>query len=223
MKIFLILLTLFVFSTAIAAQTTDTQSWNDVQLILPLKTSKDSKNKKINDVVLNLDGILRLGRNVSYPVDARFAATLDFRVNSYLKISTGYVYQRFEQIPQRKSFQTRLSIAANLEKKYDSFSFRHRSQFEYRFLNSRPNTEVYRPRFQVAYSLKNHQKELFAPFVSAEPFYDFRQHKWVRKEFYAGISKKLTPRVALDLYYIRVNSKPVNINALGTNLKIRLW
>lgn len=222
MKIFFILLTLLVFSTAIAAQTSDTQFWNDLQLIIPLKTSKDSKNKKINDVVLNLDGILRLGRNVSYPVDSRFAATLDFRVNNFLKVSTGYVYQRLEQIPQRKIFQTRLSVAANLEKKYDLFSFRHRSQFEYRFLNSRPNTEVYRPRFQVAYSLKHNEKEIFAPFVSAEPFYDFKQHKWFRKEFYAGISKKLAPRVSLDVYYIRVNTKPVNVNALGTILKIKL-
>ncbi|MGI8469225.1 MAG: DUF2490 domain-containing protein [Pyrinomonadaceae bacterium] len=223
MKLFFLFLILFVFSTETFAQKSDYQSWNDLQLILPLKTVKDSKNKKVDKIVLNLDGVLRLGRNVSFPVDDRVSASLDFRVNKFLKLSPGYLYQRFEQIPHQRSYATRLSFAANLEKKFDLFSLRHRSMFEYRFQNFRPNTQVYRARFQIAYSLKHKEKEIFAPFVSEERFYDFQLHKANRNEFYAGITRRLTPKVSLDLFYIRLDAKPVNANALGTNLKIRLW
>ncbi|MGI9036079.1 MAG: DUF2490 domain-containing protein [Pyrinomonadaceae bacterium] len=223
MKLFFIFLILFVFSTEIFARQTDAQVWNDLQLILPLKTVKDAKNKNVDQIVLRLDGVARLGRDVSFPVDNRVAATLDFRVNKYLKFSSGYLYRKFEQIPNRKSYETRLTFAANLEKKFDLFTFRHRSQIEYRFLNYRPNTEVYRPRFQLFYSLKHDKKEIFAPFVSEERFYDFRQHKTTRNEFYAGVTRRLTRKVSLDLYYVRLNTNPVNANALGTILKIRLW
>lgn len=224
MKIPILFAALILSATAVFAQTpTDTQWWNDLQLTAPLLTGKDKHDKKIDKIVLTLDGIVRFGRDVSYPVDRRFSATVDFRVNKYLKISPAYLYQRYEQLKNQRTYESRLSIAANLEKKFDLFTFRHRSMFEYKFRNFRPNTEVYRSRFQLSYSLVRHKKELFAPFVTAEPYYDFKLHALNRKEFFAGISRKLSPRVALDVYYIRLEGKPVDANALGTNLKIRLW
>lgn len=222
-RVLLFIIFLFIFSTEIFAQAGDTQWWNDLQLILPLKTGKDQKNKSFDKVVLNLDGIVRLGRNASFPVDDRAAATIEFRVNNFLKISSGYLYQRFEQIPRRKSYETRLSFAANLEKKFNLFTLRHRSLVEYRWRNFRPNTEVYRLRFQASYSFRHHEKEFFSPFVSEERYYDFRQHNWNRNEFYAGITRRLTPRVSLDVFYIRLDTAPVNANALGTTLKVRVW
>lgn len=222
MKFFLLVITFFIFSTDIIAQTSDSQWWNDAQLIVPLKIGRDKNNKKFDKIVLNLDGIVRLGRDVSFPVDSRFAAGVDFRVNKFLKISPGYLYQRFEQIPRQRSYETRLSLAANLEKKFDLLTLRHRSMFEYKFRNSRPDTETYRARFQAAYSLKRREKEIFAPFVSEERFYDFQQRKWNRNEFYAGITRKLTPKVSLDVFYIRLDSTTVDANALGTTLKIRI-
>ena len=223
MKFIFPLIFLLTFSTEIVAQKTDFQLWNDLQLIAPLKTVKDDKNKTVDKIVLTLDGITRLGRNASFPVDNRAAATLDFRLNRYLKLSTGYLYRKFEQIPNRKSYESRLSFAANLEKKFDPLTLRHRSMFEYRFLNSRPNIKVYRPRFQAAYSLKRAGKEIFAPFVSEELFYNLETGKRFRNDFYVGISRKLNRQVSIDVFYVRLDTNPVNANAIGTTLKIRLW
>ena len=94
---------------------------------------------------------------------------------------------------------------------------------EYKWRNFRPNTEIYRARFQVFYSLKRKSKEIFAPFVSEEGYHDWKQHAWNRNEFFAGITRKLTPKISLDVFYIRLDASPVDANALGTTLKIRLW
>ena len=222
-KFLFLLVSLLIFSTESFAQKSDFQSWNDLQLIAPLKTVKDQKNKNVDQIVLILDGVVRLGRDVSFPVDNRLAATLDFRVNRYLKLSTGYLYRKFEQIPNRKSYESRLSFAANLEKRFNLLTLRHRSMFEYRFLNSRPNIKVYRPRFQAAYALKRAGREIFAPFVSEELFYNLETGKRFRNDFYAGISRKLTRKFSIDIFYVRLDTTPVNANAIGTTLKIRLW
>lgn len=205
--------------------TRDFQIWNNVQITVPISKGKDRKNKPFDKIDLVLDGTVRLGRNGAYPVDDRFGAALDFRVNQYFKVSPGYLYQRFEEVPHQKTYESRLTIAGTFEKRFADFTFRHRSMFEYRLRNSRPNTEVYRARFQVSHPVRFHDKEIFAPFISEEPYYDFGAKLWNRNEFFAGVSKKLNKNLATDVFYVNQFGKvglPRVVSGIGVNFKIRI-
>ena len=203
----------------------DIQMWNTVQITVPIFKGKDSKDKPFDKVAVVFDGIARLGRNVTYPVDTRFSTTLDFRINKYLKFSPGYLYQRSEIVPRIKNYESRLTLAGNFEKKFANFTFKHRSMFEYKFRNSRSNTQVYRSRYQISHPVKFHEKEIFSPFISEEPFYEFTNKVWNRNEFFAGISRRITKSLVMDFFYINQWAKtglPHTVNGFGISFKVRI-
>ena len=77
-------------------------------------------------------------------------------------------------------------------------------------------------RGQISYSIKHKNKELFAPFVANEGYYDLTNKLWSQNEFHAGISRRLNKRTVLDVAYTRNDSRPFNANALNLTLKIKL-
>src|SRR4051812_559163 len=60
----------------------DTQEWNDVQITVPL-------NKKVDFQLL---GTLRIGRNITRPVDERIGINFSYKLNRYFSLSPGYTH-----------------------------------------------------------------------------------------------------------------------------------
>ena len=215
---------LLFFSVAVFAQTDSlpeqTQSWNEVQLILPLKYGKDRKKKTIDKITATFSGVARIGRNDF--LDNRVSATLDYRINRYLSVFGGVLYRQDEINENQPRNETRLMTGATISKTWRGFTFRDRNMFEHRFRNNRADLNLYRQRIQVSHPITYKEKEIFAPFVSEEGYLDTQTKKWVQNEFYAGITRRLTPKIALDISYLRSDTRPVNVNGLSLNLRIRL-
>ena len=198
------------------------QSWNEVQLIVPLVRSKDAKGKSIDRLTATFNGTLRIGRKNLDFLDNRAGVAIDWRINRYFSILTGGSYRRDELVVNVRRFETRFNTGVNFSETWRKISFRDRNLYEHRFRNGRADLDVYRQRIQASYSFKRGGKELFAPFVSEEGFYDLHLKTWFRNEFYIGITRKLSKKTALDIAYIRNDTRPVNVNGISLNLKIRL-
>ena len=223
---FLALLIFFFNSAAAFSQTSplasEFQSWNEVQLILPLVQAKDSKGKSIDKITATFSGILRIGRNNLDFLDNRAGLTLDFRVNKYLSLSTAALYRKDELVKNVRRYETRLDFGATISKSWRKFTFRDRNMFERRFRNSRADTNLYRQRIQVNYPVNRKNKLLFTPFISEEGYYDLGAKTWIQNEFYAGITRLINRKSSIDIAYLRSDTRPVNVNGLYLGLKMRL-
>lgn len=211
-------------AAAVPAQSlpSEFESWNEIQLIVPLIRDKNSKGKMVDKVTATFSGISRIGRNPVRPLDSRVSATIDYRVNKYLSLMAAVLYRRDELTPRVDRYETRLDLGFVLTKTWGNFTFRDRNVIEHRFRNSRKDINVYRNRGQISYSIKHKNKELFAPFVANEGYYDLTNKLWSQNEFHAGISRRLNKRTVLDVAYTRNDSRPFNANALNLTLKIKL-
>jgi hypothetical protein len=219
------LFSLFLFSQTSFSQTSlpsKFQSWNEVQLIVPLARKKDSKGKSIDKVTATFTGILRIGRKNWDFIDNRYGVTLDFRVNKFLSLMTGALYRKDELVVNRRNYETRLDFGFIASKTWKKITFKDRNMYEHRFRNSRVDTNLYRNRLNISYPIKYKEKEIFSPFISEEGYFDLKTKKWLQNEFFAGITRKLTPKISLDLAYIRNDSSPTNVNGFSTSLKIKL-
>ncbi|MGI8640956.1 MAG: DUF2490 domain-containing protein [Pyrinomonadaceae bacterium] len=216
------------FSTVTFSQTrpikSDFQIWNDTSVTFPLKKSKDKKGKDFDRMTVSINGTLRFGRNASRPVDERIGFGFNYRLNKYISFVPDYLYRGYQPFQGRKDFESRFRFAVVLENKWKYFSLNDRNQIEYRLRNSRQDSVRYRNRFRLNVPVTKDKKELFTPFVSDEPYYDFQAHHWTRNEFFAGIGKRFNKNFAADIFYLLVNDKsfPKTVNGIGVNLRFKI-
>ncbi len=226
MRIFIIFLVVSWCFSSSSAQTakleSEFQSWNDIQLILPLVTSKDKKGGGFDRVTVTFTGTLRVGRKNLDFLDNRAGASVDFRISKYFSLTSAVLYRKDELVKNIRRYETRLDAGAVFSKTWQNFSFRDRNMFERRFRNGRKDTNLYRSRIQINRPFKRRDTELFTPFISEEGYYDLTAEKWSQNEFYAGITRRINKRAAVDIAYVRVDAAPVNVNGLNLSLKIKL-
>lgn len=222
--VLLICAALILFTTSSSAQNLPEkfESWNEIQLIVPLAKGEDRSGKTIDKWTLTLNGIARGGRRPPELVDGRVGALLEYRASRYLTLLTNVLYRRDENTEGVKRYETRLDLGATLSKSFGGLTVRNRAMYEYRFRNSRGNIQLYRNRIHASYPIKKGETVLFTPFVSDEGYYDMTGNTWSQNEFYAGISRKLSNRTTLDIAYVRNDTRPTNVNGLSLALKIRL-
>ena len=198
------------------------ESWNEVQLIVPLKKGEDRSGKTIDKWTLTLNGIARAGRRPPDLVDGRVGVSLEYRASRHVTLLTNLLYRRDENTEGVKRYETRLDLGATLSKSFGNLTVRNRAMYECRFRNGRGDIQLYRNRVYVSYPIKKGETVLFTPFVSDEGYYDMTGKTWSQNEFYAGISRKLSSRTTLDVAYVRNDTRPTNVNGLSLTLKIRL-
>lgn len=198
-----------------------TQSWNEVQVTLPIVSTRDARGKTIDKVTATFSGTARIGRNGQL-LDARAGASFAFRLNKHISALAGIVQRSDELTPNSRRTETRLDIGAILSTTLGHFTFKDRNMIERRFRAGRSDTTLYRHRLQVSYPIKRRGKTLFSPFVSEEGYYDITNSTWAQNEFYVGISRALSKRTAVDIAYVRNDSKPRNVNGPSITLKIDL-
>lgn len=226
---FKILFFLILFcSVSAASQTTppesDFQFWNETQVAVPLVKSKDKNGKDFERVTLFLTGTLRFGRNYTQLVDERIGLGFDFKINKYLTLTPSYLYRAAQPYQNRNEFENRFRFAATVENKWTKFSARDRNLIEYRARHSRADSVRYRNKLQFNFPVHKNRKEIFAPFVSDEIFYDFDERAWTRNELTLGVSRKFTSDFSADFFYLNQRNRGdvlKNVNAFGVNLKFK--
>lgn len=211
-----------VFSQTNNSPETDTQLWHETKIYFPLLKKTDENGKKSDRLSFFVAGNLRFGQNVRHFIDERIGAGLDLTLTKNVSVSTSYLYRAGQPLKNRKEYEHRLRFDLNLEKKWKTFSIKDRNRIEHRIHHSRSDSTRYRNKIQLKIPIKKDGKELFAPFVADEPYYDFSKNKWNRNEFSAGISKKLPGKVSADFFYLlQTNDTQVlkTVHVFGVNLK----
>jgi hypothetical protein len=192
---------------------TDNQQWTDVQLAVPVTKNFD----------FNILGTLRLGRDISRPVDERVGAGSTWRIGKYWTVSPNYLHIGMQPFRGRKIWENRLTLPVTLRFNVDKFRLSDRNQFEHRIRNSGVRTNRYRNRFQVEHPVGDKDWNLLL-FVADEVFYDWSVDRWVRNRFSIGASRVFNKHFTQDLYYLRQNdgvSVPGDLNVIGTTLRFR--
>lgn len=193
---------------------TDNQQWTDVQLAIPVTTQFD----------FNLLGGLRLGRDITHPVDERVGAGFTFRAGKYITVSPNYLHIGMQPFAGRRVWENRLTFPVQIRFNVGEFRLSDRNQFERRLRNSGIKSTRYRNRFQIERSVGS-DKLALSLFISDEVFYDWIVDRWVRNRFSVGGSKVFNKHFTQDFYYLRQNdgvSVPGDLNVIGTTLRFRL-
>ncbi len=222
------LIFVFIFSTSLFSQSTpirsDFQIWNETSVSVPLKKSTDKNGKEFERMAVSINGTLRFGQNVSRPVDERIGLGFNYRLNKYISFAPDVFYRGTQPTKNRRDYESRFRFAVVLENKWKYFSLNDRNQIEYRLRNSRSDSVRYKNRLRLNIPVTKSKKEIFTPFVSDEPYYDFQAHDWTRNEFFAGINKKFNKNFSADFFYLFVKDQsfPKTVNGIGIGLKFKV-
>lgn len=219
MKISILILTIFVASVFSAraqalVDRQDNQSWNDVQLTVPM-------TKKV-DFWTSLT--LRFGKNVTQLNDERIAVGFIIKPNKSWSFHPFYWAIDMRNSRNQLRIEHRLNLRVNYRFPFKSFGLSHRSTFEYRL--RRPlNSWRYRPSLTFDKDIPKNIIPKAKFYATEEVFYDSLLKKFSRNRFTVGITKTLTKQLSLDVYYMRQNdgfSRPGDLNVIGTSWKVKL-
>lgn len=203
----------------------DIQLWNETQVIFPVIKKKDAAGKTVEKLSFFINGNLRFGQNIRRFADERIGFGFTYRQNKHLTFTPSYIYIAQQPASGGKLFESRLRFAVGLENRWKKFAVDDRNLVEYRFRNNTADSVRYRNKLKVVYPVKRGDEELFVPFAANEVFYDFRAKAFSRNELSFGVTRKLTPDISADFFYLwQVNKtgSPRKLNVIGVNLKIKV-
>ncbi len=190
----------------------DIQSWNDIQLTVPM-------SKQV-DFVTQVTG--RFGKNISRLNDARFQIGFVYKPNKSWSFQPFYWQINARNSRSQFRLEHRLNFRIGYKFPIKSFGLSHRSGFEYR-LRRPQNSWRYRPSLTFEKDLPKKFNAKF--YVTEEIFYDSLLEKFSRNRLTIGINKPLTKNLSVDLYFMRQNdgnSRPGDLSVIGTSWKIKL-
>lgn len=219
MKKIFFALSLIVFAAAFAHSQTladeeDFQSWNDVQLTVPMTKKLDFYTAVT----------MRFGKNATRLNDGRYAIGFVYKPNKTWSFMPFYWNIQARNASGKFRQEHRLNLRAVYRFPIKKFGLSHRSWFEYRM--RRPQSSWrYRPSLTFEKDLPKKLVSNAKLFVTEEVFYDSVLKKFSRNRFSVGVTKTLTKNLALDVFYMRQTdgySRPGDLNIIGTSWKVRL-
>jgi hypothetical protein len=172
----------------------DIQSWNDVQLTVPLNKSFDFYTSVT----------MRFGKNVTRLNDGRFAVGVVWKPTKALSIMPFYWNIRARNSRSQFRQEHRLSLRGTYRFPIKSFGLIHQSTYEYR-MRAPANTWRYRAKLTFEKDLPKKFIPSAKFFFGDEVFYDSATRKFSRNRFSIGINKTLNRNLAVDIYYMRQN------------------
>ncbi len=200
--------------TAVPVDHEDFQSWNDVQLTVPMSKQLDFLTRLT----------LRFGNNVSRLTDRRYTFGFAWKPTKAVSISPFYTYVDARNSAGRFRVENRLNLAGTYRFPIKRFGLTHRSTIERRLRNS-GNSWRYRAQLTFDKDIPNKVIPKTKFFMSDEVFYDTISDRFSRNRFAIGITKTLNHNLSLDIYYMRQNdgvARPGDLNIIGTAWKIKL-
>jgi hypothetical protein len=192
----------------------DTQSWNDVQLIVPLSKQFD----------FLVQGTVRIGGNLTTAVDERWGFGFNYKAAKYLTLNELYFHREARPPHGRQEHEDRLSFGATMRFPLGKFTVSDRNWFERRWRDPQVDAWRYRNRIQVEHPFKIN-KAKFTFYITEEPFYDWSLHVWSRNRAALGASHVFNKHFTGELFFMRQNdgrTRPGDINIIGTVMRFRL-
>jgi hypothetical protein len=192
----------------------DVQSWNDVQLTVPLNKAFDFYTSVT----------MRFGKNVSRLTEGRLAVGVAWKPTKALTIMPFYWSIRARNSRSLFRQEHRLNLRATYRFPFKSFGLIHRSTYEYR-MRAPANTWRYRAALTFEKDLPKKFLKQARFFFGDEVFYDSATRKFSRNRFSIGIGKTLNKNLGVDVYYMRQNdgySHPGDLNTLWVTWRVKL-
>jgi Protein of unknown function (DUF2490) len=192
----------------------DAQSWNDVQITVPMTKVVD----------FTIQGTLRLGDNATQTADQRLGVGFVIKINKYLSFNQFYFHREARPPNGGHEHEDRATLGATVRFPAGKFTISDRNYFERRWREPQVDAWRYRNRIQLEHPFRI-KKTKFTWFVNDEFFYDWSLRDWVRNRFAAGISHTFNKHLTLDIYAMRQNdgrSRPGDINIIGTTWRFRI-
>ena len=192
----------------------DTESWNDVQFTLLF-------NKRVD---LLIQGTVRIGGNLTTPVDERWGFGFNYKIWKYVTLNELYFHREATPPKGRHEREDRLTFGATLRVPAKKFMLIDRNWFERRWREPQVDAWRYRNRMQLEHPFTI-RKAKFTGHVSDEVFYDRSLHDWVRNRFIFGAYHAFNKHFTLDLFLMRQNdgrTRPGDLNVIGTQWRFRL-
>jgi len=192
----------------------DTESWNDVQFTIPLSTKVD----------FLIQGTVRIGSNLTTPVDERWGFGFNYRIQKYITVNELYFHREATPPNGKHEDEDRLSFGATLNIPIGGFTLVNRNWLERRWRHPQVDAWRYRNRVRLEHPLKLHTQQ-FTFFVADEVFYDWSLRDWVRNRFSVGANHAFNKHFTLEVYGMRQNdgrTRPGDINIIGTAMRFRL-
>lgn len=202
------------FSQAATQNDEDFQSWNDIQVNMSLSKKLDYFNKVT----------MRIGNDISTLRDGRFSVGFVWKPGKSLSISPFFWYIKARNTSGQFRIENRLNLSATYRFPINGFGLSHRSTYEKR-LRRPVNTWRYRGQITIEKDIPKSLIEGAKLFISNELFYDSGVGKFTRNRFSVGVSKAISKKVGVDLYYTRQNdgyTRPGDLNIIWSAWKIRL-
>lgn len=213
----IVLTTLLLGLTLVKAQTPpllaqdDIESWNDLQLTVPMSKQFDF----VTQVTM------RFGKNVSRLHDARYSIGFAYKPDKQWTFQPFYLFVRARNSRGQFRTENRLNFWIGYKFPTKGFGLSHRSTFEYR-IRGVVNSWRYRPSLTFEKDIKFIPNAKF--YMIEEIFYDSSLDKFSRNRLTVGITKTLTKKLSVDFYYMRQNdgfSRPGDLHVIGTTWKIK--
>ncbi|MBK8812647.1 MAG: DUF2490 domain-containing protein [Acidobacteria bacterium] len=192
----------------------DNQSWNDIQVFVPMTAKVDFW------AVLTT----RFGKNVSRLNDGRFAVGVVIKPNKAWSLQPFYLQINARNTRGKFRIEHRLNLRIGYKFPIKKFGLSHRSLFEYR-IRPTGNSWRYRPSLTFEKDLPGKLIPKAKFYVTEEPFYDSSLKRFSRNRLSFGINKTLSNGLSLEIYYLRQNdgiSRPGDLNVIGTSFKLKL-
>ena len=191
----------------------DNQSWNDLQLTVPMTKQFD----------FYLAFTERFGKNITRVNDERLAIGFVYKPHKSWTVMPYYWVISMRNARGRFQTESRLNLRVGYRFPFKSFNLSHRSWLERRLRNV--NSWRYRPSLTFEKDIPKNIIPKARFFITEEVFYDSILKKFSRNRFTAGVNKTLTKQSSVDIYYMRQNdgfSRPGDLNVIGTSWRIRL-
>lgn len=204
----------FLFADAQTSGDEDIQSWNDVQLTVPMTKHFD----------FFLQTTARFGNNITKVSDSRLAVGYVWKPYKSFSVTPFYWNISARNASGRFRDEHQLNLRGVYRFPLKTIGLSHRSQYEYRIRRPQ-NSWRYRAMLTVEKDILQKFISKAKFFVSEEVFYDSLIEKFNRNRVSVGITKTLTKHLSVDIYYMRQNdgyAHPGDLNVVWTAWKIKL-
>lgn len=196
------------------ADDTDVQSWNDLQISIPVA----------NKIDLQILSTARIGNNLSQFREGRIGAGISVDIGKGFSAATNYLLIGSRNSHGNYTSENRFTFRGGYKFPLKKIGLSHRSTYEYR-IRSNGNSWRYRAAMTVEKKLPDKWMKDAEVFLTEEVFYVSTEGRFARNRVSAGISKKLNRNLTLDIYYMRQNdgtTRPGDLNVIGTTWRVHL-
>lgn len=196
-----------------SSDNTDNQSWNDLQISIPVSEKVD----------LQLLATARFGRNITRFEHGRVGAGVAVDIGKGFSAGANYQYIESLNALSRYFTEHRYTVRGGYKFPVKRIGLSHRSTYEYRSRRL-GNFWRYRAAVTIEKKLPDNWIKNSKLFITEEVFYVSTASRFSRNRISAGISRAINDHFTLDVYYLRQNdgtSRPGDLHVIGTTWRIK--